>query len=168
MSGTTQRARQVWLVDTANETIETTADAMTKPMKCILILTLFGTIIKALVSTVLDITSDVTVAINYISIESPYPNQSMAQLFPEHSQSGRWDVILDQVRSFKHWFGMTSQELCLYTIGPFLLAMFLILIETIEIVTAAAQWMPLGGCEALSNKSEAVSGKICAYPPVGM
>ena len=134
MSGTTQRARQVWLVDTANETIETTADAMTKPMKCILILTLFGTIIKALVSTVSDITSDVTVAINYNSFESQYPNQSLAQLFPEHSQSGRWDVILDQVRSFKHWYGMTSQELCYYTLGPILLPMVLIFIESFEYV----------------------------------
>jgi len=134
MSGSTQRTRQVWLVDTANDTIETTADAMTKPRKCILILTLLGTIIKALVSTVSDISSDVTLAINYNSFESQYPNQSMAQLFPEHSQSGRWDVILDQVRSFKNWYGMTSQQLFFYTLGPILLPLVLNFIEAFEFV----------------------------------
>ena len=135
MSGSTNRAHQGWLVkqDTENEIIEP-AETMTITTEIFLGLILLATILKALGSTLFDIYTDVDLALYYNSFESQYPNQSMAQAFPEESQSGNWDAILDEVRSFKNWYGMTSQQLFLYTLGPILLPLVFNFIEAFEFV----------------------------------
>ena len=120
--------------DASNEII-VGAKAMTTKRKILLILVLIVTNIKTLALSILDFSTDMALVILYGSLMTQiYEFTTLATLFPEFSQSERWDEILDEVRSFKNWFGMTSQQLFYYTLAPIVLPMVLNFVECLEFI----------------------------------
>ena len=100
----------------------------------LLILALFLIILKEQSLSILDLYTDVSVAKVYGSFLSHHYDESLSWkiLFPKEFQSTRWVAIEDQLRSFKHWYGMPAQSMFYYTLAPIVLSIAFNFVECLE------------------------------------